>query len=71
MVAHQIQHRTDQKFRKNWGKQAGAYLKAGFYSRGASQSLNGLMLSGTGEPLTPRYLIQFLQIPTGQPSFGN
>src|SRR4030095_15087663 len=23
MVAHQIQHRTDQKFGKNWGKQAG------------------------------------------------
>ena len=42
-------------------KKAGQYLKTNFYSRGAEQSLDGLMRSGTGEPLTPRYLIQFLQ----------
>jgi len=61
MVAHQIQHTTDQKFGRNWGKKAGEYLKISFYSRGAEKSLDGLMQSGTGEPLTPRYLIQFLQ----------
>ena len=61
MVAHQIQHKTDQKFGTNWGKKAGEYLKIRFYSRGAEQSLDGLMQSGTGEPLTPRYLIEFLQ----------
>ena len=61
MVAHQIQHTTDQKFGRNWGKKAGEYLKISFYSRGAEKSLDGLMQSGTGEPLTPRYLIEFLQ----------
>ncbi len=61
MVAHQIQHKTDQNFGRNWGKTAGEYLKTSFYSRGAEQSLDSLMKSGTGEPLTPRYLIQFLQ----------
>lgn len=61
MVAQQIQHETDRKFGRNWGKKAGQYLKTSFYSRGAEQSLDGLMRSGTGEPLTPRYLIQFLQ----------
>jgi hypothetical protein len=64
MVAHQIENRTDQKFGRHWGKQAGQYLRANFYSRGATPNLNGLMQGGTGEPLTPRYLIQFLKSTT-------
>ena len=68
MVAHQIQHRTDQQFGRRWGKQAGEYLKANFFSRGASPSLDALMQGGTGETLTPRYLIQFLKS-TADPSF--
>ena len=71
MVAHQIQHRTDQKFGRNWGGKAGEYLKTSFYSRGAAQTLDSLMQSGTGEPLTPRYLIQFLQNSSEQASFQN
>jgi hypothetical protein len=69
MVAHQIQHKTDQKFGRNWGKKAGEYLNISFYSRGAEQSLDGLMQSGTGEPLTARYLIQFLQSSPERASF--
>jgi hypothetical protein len=69
MVAHQIQHKTDQKFGRKWAKEAGEYLKSSFYSRGAEQSLDGLMQSGTGEPLTPRYLIQFLQRSPERASF--
>ncbi len=61
MIAHQIQHRTDQQFGRNWGAQAGQYLRTSFYSRGAGQSIDSLMQNGTGERLTPRYLIQFLQ----------
>src|SRR5438445_12931004 len=61
MVAHQIQHKTDQTFGRNWGKKAGKYLKTSFYSQGAERSLDSLIKSSTGEPLTPRYLIQFLQ----------
>jgi Peptidase family M3 len=69
MVAHQIQHKADQEFGRNWGKKAGEYLKINFYSRGAELSLNGLMESGTGEPLTSRYLIQFLQSSPRRASF--
>ena len=61
MVAHQIEHKVDQRFGRQWGKGAGEFLKTNFYSRGAEQTLDGLMRSGTGEPLTPRYLIEFLQ----------
>ncbi|HET6181048.1 MAG TPA: hypothetical protein VFE61_29285 [Candidatus Sulfotelmatobacter sp.] len=61
MVAHQIQHKTDEQFGRNWDAQAGEYLKANFYSRGAGQSINALMQNGTGERVTPRYLIQFLK----------
>jgi Peptidase family M3 len=61
MVAHQIQHKMDQQFGRNWGLKAGQYLRTSFYSRGAGQSIDGLMQNGTGERLMPRYLIQFLQ----------
>lgn len=61
MIAHQIQHKTDQQFGTNWGIEAGQYLRTRFYSRGAGQSVDSLMRNGTGERLTPRYLIQFLQ----------
>ena len=71
MVAHQIQHKADQEFGKNWDKRAGAYLKTSFYSHGAAQSMDSLMRRGTGEPLTPRYLIHFLQQPSEQTSFQN
>jgi hypothetical protein len=57
MVAHQIQHKTDQEFGQKWDKRAGEYLKTRFYSHGAARSMDSLMRSGTGEPLTPRYLI--------------
>jgi len=69
MVAHQIQHKTDQQFGRNWGLKAGQYLRTSFYSRGAGQSIDGLMQNATGERLTPRYLIQFLQNSSQQPPF--
>jgi hypothetical protein len=61
MAAHQIEHQVDKEFGRNWGKSTGEYLKAKFYSRGAEQSVDGSMREGTGEPLTPHYLIHFLQ----------
>ena len=61
MVAHQIEHKTDEKFGRNWGKKTGGYLRTSFYSQGADQTLESLMQHGTGEPPTPSYLIQFLQ----------
>jgi len=71
MVAHQIQHKTDQEFGTQWDKSAGKYLKTSFYSHGAAKGMDSLMRSGTGEPLTPRYLIHFLQNSFEQPSFQN
>jgi hypothetical protein len=61
MVAHQIEHKTNEKFGRAWSKSAGDYLRTSFYSRGAEQSIDSLMRGSTGEPLTTRYLIRFLQ----------
>jgi hypothetical protein len=69
MVAHQIQHNTDQQFGRNWGIKAGQYLRTNFYSRGAGESIDRLMQNATGERLTPHYLIQFLQNSSQRPSF--
>ncbi len=69
MVAHQIQRKTDNEFGKIWDKKAGEYLKTSFYSRGAAQSMDSLMRNGTGEPLTPRYLIQYLKNASEQAAF--
>ena len=71
MVAHQIQQKTDQEFGRKWDKKTGEYLKTSFYSHGATQSMDSLMRSGTGEPLTPRYLIHFLQNSSEHASFQN
>ncbi len=60
MVARQILHNLDQRFGTEWGKQAGNYLQKKFYSRGAEQTLDELMQSGTGESLSTRYLIEHL-----------
>ena len=40
MVAHQIQHKTDQRFGTNWGVKAGQFLQSSFYSRGAGTSID-------------------------------
>jgi oligoendopeptidase F len=69
MVAHQIQHNTDQQFGRNWGIKAGQYLRTNFYSRGAGESIDRLMQNATGERLTPHYLIQFLQNSSQRPPF--
>jgi hypothetical protein len=66
MVARQIQHTIDRKFGSAWGKPAGDYLRAHFYSRGASQNLSQVMQSGTGERLTARYLIDQLRSPAAK-----
>jgi len=71
MVAHQIEHKVDKDLGRNWGKSAGDYLKADFYTRGAEQDVDTLMRNGTGEPLTPRYLIQFLRRPPEQTSVAD
>jgi hypothetical protein len=60
MIAHQITEKTDQRFGRSWGKDAGAFLKKDFYSRGATMSIEQAMRNGTGEGLTPKYLIRFL-----------
>ena len=46
MVAHQIQHKTDQEFGTEWDKRAGKYLKTSSYSHGAAKTMDDLMRSG-------------------------
>ena len=61
MAAHQIENTVDKKYGRDWKRGAGDYLKAKFYSRGAEQTVDGLMREGAGNDLTPHYLIHFLQ----------
>jgi hypothetical protein len=59
MVARQIGNKLDRKFGRRWDPHAGVYLRSQFYSRGAEQTLDGIMRNGTGEPLTARSLIDY------------
>src|SRR6266550_3290124 len=63
MVARQILDTVDQRFGNSWSKRAGKFLKTNFYSRGAENTLDALMLHGTGEPLSERHLIASLRSP--------
>src|SRR5713226_8002468 len=68
VVARQIQNTVDQRFGSRWGTAAGDFLRQKFYSRGAEQSLDELMLAGTGKRLDPQFLIEYLR---GAPSSKN
>jgi Zn-dependent M32 family carboxypeptidase len=59
MVARQISRTLDQKFGRTWGKNAGAYLRSRFYSRGAQRTLDGIMRNGTGESVSARNLVEY------------
>jgi oligoendopeptidase F len=61
MFAYQIHHTIDQKFGRNWGQPAGAYLHDKFLIRGGSLTLDQIMQQGTGERLTAEYLITALK----------
>ena len=61
IVARQVQHTVDQRFGGQWGTAAGDFLKQKFFSRGAEQSLDEVMQSGTGKRLDPQFLIEYLR----------
>lgn len=61
MFAYQVHHTLDQKFGRQWGPEAGAYLHDKFFIRGGSHTLDEIMLEGTGEKLTADYLIRALK----------
>jgi hypothetical protein len=61
MVARQIQHTVDRRFGPRWGTAAGEFLRQKFYSRGAEQSVDEIMLAATGKPLDPQFLIDYLR----------
>jgi Zn-dependent M32 family carboxypeptidase len=61
MVARQIQHTVDRRFGPRWGTAAGEFLRQKFYSHGAEQSVDEIMLAATGKPLDPQFLIDYLR----------
>jgi oligoendopeptidase F len=63
MVGRQIHAAAKKRFGNEWDAKTGEYLKAEFFSRGGRYSVDEIMRQGTGEPLTPRYLIQALRPP--------
>ncbi|MGH9580969.1 MAG: M3 family metallopeptidase [Terriglobales bacterium] len=61
MVGRQIHAAVDQRFGKNWGPEAGAYLREKFFTRGGSATMDEILEKGTGEPLSARALIAALK----------
>jgi Zn-dependent M32 family carboxypeptidase len=67
MVGRQTHHALDERFGPTWDARTGAFLKEKFFSRGALYSVDEIMEQGTGEALTPKYLIEALQSPHSAP----
>ncbi len=61
MVARQAHHAADARFGKTWSAETGRWLRENFFSRGGRLTLDQIMQAGTGEPLTPRYMIEALK----------
>jgi hypothetical protein len=61
MVGRQIHAATERRFGERWNAKTGDYLQKNFFSRGGLYSVTEMMQRGTGEALTPRYLIESLR----------
>jgi oligoendopeptidase F len=61
MVGRQIHAATQRRSGSQWDGKAGQYLKTNFFSKGGLHSVDEIMRLGTGEPLTPHYLIEALR----------
>ena len=68
MFAYQVHHTLDQKFGSTLGPAAGSYLSEKYFTRGGMLTLNAIMEQGTGEKLTPDYLIAALKSDTASPA---
>jgi len=58
MFGRQVHHALEQRFGRRWGPEAGRYIRDKFFSQGARYTLDELLVRGTGEPLTAKYLIE-------------
>ncbi len=61
MVGRQIHDAVDRRFGRAWGPEAGAYLRAKFFRRGGSLTLDEILTEGTGRPLSAASLIAALK----------
>ena len=61
MVGRQIHDTIDRRFGRAWGPEAGAYLRAKFFRRGGSLTLDEILTEGTGRPLSAASLIAALK----------
>ena len=61
MVGRQIHDAVDRRFGRAWGPEAGAYLRAKFFRRGGSLTLDQILTEGTGQPLSASALIAALK----------
>jgi hypothetical protein len=61
MVGRQIHGAADKRFGHKWDERTGRYLRDSFFSRGARYTLAEIMRRGTGEDLTPKYLMEALR----------
>jgi oligoendopeptidase F len=68
MFAYQVHHTLHQKFGSILGPTAGSYLREKYFTRGGMLTLNAIMEQGTGEKLTPGYLIAALQSERASPA---
>ncbi|MBI2683180.1 MAG: hypothetical protein HYX26_08210 [Acidobacteriales bacterium] len=59
MAALQIHADLDRRFGPVWDKRAGDYLRQHYFSVGGRLTLDQILQEGTGEPLNPRYLVDW------------
>jgi oligoendopeptidase F len=59
MAARQIHADLDRRFGPVWDQRAGEYLRRHYFSIGGRLTLDQILQQGTGEPLEPKYLIEW------------
>ncbi len=61
MFARQVHHDAERRFGTEWGAQAGTYLRKNYFSIAGRLTLDEVLKQGTGEPLNPKYLVEYVK----------
>jgi oligoendopeptidase F len=61
MFGRQVHADAQKRFGNTWGREAGDYLRKNYFSISGRMTLDEVLKHGTGEPLNPKYLVDYIK----------
>jgi Zn-dependent M32 family carboxypeptidase len=61
MFGRQVHADAQRRFGGTWDRKAGDYFRKNYFSISGRLTLDEVLKQGTGEPLNPKYLVDYIQ----------